>query len=63
MFDPYKLLHIANDGSFNTKEIKNAYKRLAKKYHPDAVNTEVISEDKAQRRWLNLRKAYETLTK
>ena len=62
LFDPYQLLQIPNDGSFNTKEIKNAYKRLAKKYHPD-VATDVVDEEKAQRRWLNLRKAYETLTK
>jgi len=62
MFDPYRLLQIEDDGSFGTKEIKNAYKRLAKKYHPDA-NRDVIDEDKAKKRWNNLRKAYETLTK
>ena len=30
MFDPYRILKITNDGSFNTKEIKKAYKDLAK---------------------------------
>ena len=61
-FNPYKLLHIENDGSFDTKEIRTAYKTLAKKYHPDAVNTDVGSLDKTQKRWYNLVKAYETLT-
>ena len=46
-FDPYRLLHITADNSFNTKEIRDAYKRLARKYHPDAVNSEKVSEEKA----------------
>lgn len=63
IFDPYKLLHITNDGSFNTREIKQAYKTLAKKFHPDAVNLDKVPFEKAQKRWLNLVKAHETLTK
>ena len=62
-FDPYKLLHIDNDGSFNTREIKQAYKSLAKRYHPDHVDLDKIPFEKAQKRWLNLVRAYETLTK
>lgn len=37
-WNPYALLHIEDDGSFNTKEIREAYRRLSKKYHPDKVN-------------------------
>jgi preprotein translocase subunit Sec63 len=37
-YNPYKLLHIDDDGSFNTKEIRDAYRRLSKKYHPDKVD-------------------------
>ena len=61
-FDPYKLLHIDNDSSFGTKEIKDAYYRLAKKYHPDKVDKNKIPEEKARRRYQNLVKAYKTLT-
>jgi len=37
-FDPYRLLHINNDASFDTKAVKQAYRRLSVKYHPDKVD-------------------------
>ena len=37
-YNPYKLLHIDDDGSFNTQPIREAYRRLSKKYHPDKVD-------------------------
>ena len=50
-FDPYKLLHIDSDAGFNTQEIRDAYRRLQKKYHPDKVDLTKIPEDKAKKRY------------
>jgi preprotein translocase subunit Sec63 len=61
-FDPYKLLHLDNDHSFGTEQIRQAYHRLAKKYHPDKVDFSKVPEEKARRRYQNLVKAYKTLT-
>ena len=36
-FDPYKLLHLKNNGDFNTTLMYNEFERLANKYHPDVV--------------------------
>ena len=62
VFDPYKLLHIANDGSFDTEEITFAFNRLAEKYHPSKVNADKVPYNKAVKRWENLVKAHRTLT-
>lgn len=59
------MLHIQDDGSFNTPEIKDAYRRLSKKYHPDKVDWKKFQgqEEKVKKRWENLVQAYETLSK
>ena len=36
-FDPYKLLHINNNGAFNTTLMYNSYHKLEAKYHPNVV--------------------------
>ena len=36
-FDPYKLLHINNNGDFNTTLMYHEFDRLANKYHPNVV--------------------------
>ena len=62
-FDPYKLLHIDADNSFNTPEIKAAYRRLSVKYHPDKVDYSKVDKERALRRYRRLVLAHETLTK
>ena len=69
-FDPYKLLHLKNDGSFNTTLFYHEFERLANKYHPDVVRAKnkdpstkkQVPMDKARKRWKNLNKAMDTLT-
>ena len=51
----YKILEIEEDAS--EEEIKLAYRRLAKKYHPDPNQT----DSKAKEKFIELHKAYDTL--
>jgi curved DNA-binding protein CbpA len=55
MSDHYKTLEVDNNAT--TEEIKSAYRRLAKKYHPDKNNTE-----KAELIFKEINKAYEVLS-
>ena len=61
-FDPYKLLKLEDDGSFDTDAINTSFHRLQKKYHPKNVNSDKVPYLKAVRRYDNLIKAFETLT-
>ena len=53
--DYYKILEIQEDAS--EEEIKLAYRRLAKKYHPDLNKT----DPKAKEKFIELHNAYDTL--
>ena len=53
--DYYKILGIEKDAS--DEEIKLAYRKLAKKYHPDLNKTDPKAKDK----FIELKEAYDTL--
>lgn len=53
--DPYKILGV--DKSASTSDIKKAYYKLAKKYHPD-----INKEDGAEKRFHDIQGAYEILS-
>jgi DnaJ-class molecular chaperone len=54
--DYYKILEVKEDAS--EEEIKLAYRRLAKKYHPDLNKT----DPKAKEKFIELYEAYDTLS-
>ena len=58
--DPYTVLGIQPGAS--REEIRNAYRNLSKKYHPDRVN-HLGSEfrDLAHKKFIDIKKAYEAL--
>ncbi len=56
----YKILEI--DKTATDEEIKKAYRTMAKKYHPDRVNTENEAIKKgAEEKFKEVQKAYETI--
>jgi len=58
----YKILEI--DKSATDGEIKKAYRTMAKKYHPDRVNTENEAIKRgAEEKFKEVQKAYETIQK
>ena len=56
MNDPYQVLGVSRDAS--DEEVKKAYRRLAKKYHPD-LNP---GDEEAARRMQEVNAAYEQIT-
>ncbi|MDE3742333.1 TerB family tellurite resistance protein [Maribacter polysaccharolyticus] len=60
--DAYKILEI--DKNATNEEIKKAYRTMAKKYHPDRVNTENEAIKKgAEEKFKEVQKAYDQLQK
>lgn len=58
----YKILEIQKSAS--NDELKKAYRTMAKKYHPDRVNTENEAIKKgAEEKFKQVQKAYETIQK
>lgn len=60
MRNPYEVLEIKEGAS--QEEIKQAYRRLAKKYHPDQYGNNPL-RDLAEEKMRELNEAYEHLTK
>ncbi len=59
MKDPYEVLGVSKDAS--AEEIKKAYRRLAKKYHPDNYINNPLA-DLASEKFKEINEAYEQLT-
>ncbi len=59
MRDPYEVLGVSKDAS--PEDIKKAYRKLAKKYHPDNYVNNPLA-DLAAEKFKEINEAYETLT-
>lgn len=60
MFDPYSVLGVSRDAS--DEDIKKAYRRLSRKYHPDA-NLNNPNKDQAEERFKEVQQAYDQIMK
>lgn len=58
MKDPYEVLGVSRDAG--EQEIKNAYRELARKYHPDQYDNNPLS-DLAQEKMQEINEAYDTI--
>ena len=60
MFDPYSVLSVSRDASDD--EIKKAYRKLSRKYHPDA-NINNPNKAQAEEKFKEVQQAYEQIMK
>ena len=60
MLDPYSILGVSRNAS--DEEIKKAYRRLSRKYHPDA-NINNPNKDQAEEKFKEVQQAYEQIMK
>ena len=60
MFDPYSILGVSRDAS--DEEIKKAYRKLSRKYHPDA-NINNPNKDQAEEKFKKIQQAYDQIMK
>ncbi|KAK8156681.1 hypothetical protein IWX90DRAFT_422987 [Phyllosticta citrichinensis] len=58
--DYYKVLGVSRDAE--EREIKKAYRKLSKKYHPDKASSEGVTPEEAQKKMANINEAYEVLS-
>lgn len=69
-WDPYTQLGVdmpklMGDG-FNSPQVKKAYKKLAREWHPDKIaqnkSKTPVEVEKAKKKWLDIVRAYECLS-
>ena len=60
MTDPYRVLEVSPDAT--DEEIKKAYRKLCKRYHPD-LHTGKSDEQEAEKRFLEVQRAYQDIMK
>ena len=60
MLDPYSVLGVPRNASDD--EIKKAYRKLSRKYHPDA-NINNPNKDQAEEKFKEVQQAYEQIMK
>ncbi|KAF2400030.1 TPR-like protein [Trichodelitschia bisporula] len=58
--DYYKVLGLARDA--DEQEIKRAYRKLTRLFHPDKASTQGISKEEAQKKMAEINEAYEVLS-
>ncbi|MBR6513276.1 MAG: DnaJ domain-containing protein [Clostridia bacterium] len=61
MTDPYKVLGVSRDATDD--EIKSAYRRLARKYHPDRFTNDDQARKNAEEKMKEINEAYDTVQK
>ncbi|KAL8951690.1 MAG: hypothetical protein Q9222_002370, partial [Ikaeria aurantiellina] len=58
--DYYKILNVATDA--DERQIKSAYRRLTKQYHPDKTTAQGVPKEEAERKMAGINEAYEVLS-
>lgn len=57
--DYYKILGVANDA--DERQIKSAYRKASKVYHPDKAHKQGIAKEEAEKKMAAINEAYEVL--
>lgn len=58
--DYYKVLGVANDA--DERQIKAAYRKASKQYHPDKAAKQGISKEDAEKKMASINEAYEVIS-
>lgn len=58
--DYYKVLGVTRDA--DEREIKRAYRKLTKEFHPDKASTKGVTPEEAQKKMASINEAYEVLS-